>query len=505
MVELNRGIKWVPEHIRDGRFGNWLENNIDWALSRERFWGTPLPLWTDGDGDYVCIGSVAELEQRAGPQARRARSAPAGHRRRDVRARGPRVPARARGHRLLVRLRRDAVRAVALPVRERRRLREELPGRLHLRGHRSDARLVLHAARDRDDGLGPGRVQERDLPEPHRRPRRQEDVEVARQHHQSVRRVQRRRRRRAALALHGARRARRAEARVRRHHRRRREQLHQHVLEHVRVLRDVRAARRLRSQRATLPYEERPEIDRWILSLLEQTIATATAALDDYDALRAGAAIESFVDQLSNWYVRRNRRRFWKAASGADKQAAYSTLYECLETVNRLLAPFVPFISEAVHQNLVRAIAPDAPVSVHMAAWPRGDARRLDERLLAETSVVQRVVGLGRAARNSSKLKVRQPLARLLDPRARRARRGRGAAPRGPDPGRAQRQAPRAHRARRDARHVSHQAESARHRQALRQADSEDPRVSEDGRRRRDRGRRCARRDASVRRSTARP
>jgi isoleucyl-tRNA synthetase len=166
--------------------------------------------------------------------------------------------------------------------------------------------------------------------------------------------------------------------------------------------------------RADVSYAERPEIDRWILSLLDKAVATATAALDDYDALRAGAAIESFVDQLSNWYVRRNRRRFWKAASGTDKQAAYSTLYECLETVNRLLAPFVPFISEAVHQNLVRSVAPDAPLSVHMAVWPEVEAGRLDEQLLAETAVVQRVVGLGRAARNSSKLKVRQPLGRLL-------------------------------------------------------------------------------------------
>ena len=152
---------------------------------------------------------------------------------------------------------------------------------------------------------------------------------------------------------------------------------------------------------AQVPYAQRPEIDRWVLSLLEQTIATATAALDDYDALRAGAAIESFVDQLSNWYVRRNRRRFWKAASGGDKQAAYLTLYECLEVVNRLLAPFVPFISEAVHQNLVRAIAPEAPVSVHMAAWPESDARAARSRAARRD---RRRAARGRARPRSAQL-----------------------------------------------------------------------------------------------------
>jgi isoleucyl-tRNA synthetase len=163
-----------------------------------------------------------------------------------------------------------------------------------------------------------------------------------------------------------------------------------------------------------VPAASRPEIDRWILALLEQTIDTATTSLEDYDALRAGAAIETFVDQLSNWYVRRNRRRFWKAASGEDKQAAYLTLYECLETVTRLMAPFVPFIAERVYRNLVAGVQPRAPRSVHMAAWPVPNPQRLDRQLLAETQVVQRVVGLGRAARNASKLKVRQPLARLL-------------------------------------------------------------------------------------------
>jgi isoleucyl-tRNA synthetase len=94
LVALNRTINWVPEHIREGRFGNWLENNIDWALSRERFWGTPLPLWTDGQGDYICIGSLAELEKRAERKlgARRSRFTPAGHRRSYVQAQGPRVP-----------------------------------------------------------------------------------------------------------------------------------------------------------------------------------------------------------------------------------------------------------------------------------------------------------------------------------------------------------------------------------------------------------------------------
>ncbi len=416
-------------------------------------------------------------------------------------ARGPRVPPRRGSHRLLVRLGRHAVRAVALPVRESRRVREELPGGLHLRGDRSDARLVLHAARDRDDGLGPGGVQERHLPEPHRRPRRQEDVEVARQHHQPLRRVQRRGRGCAALALHGARRARRAEARLGRDHRRRREQLHQHVLEHVRVLRDVRAARRLRSHERKCRTRSGPEIDRWVLSLLEQTIATATAALDDYDALRAGAAIESFVDQLSNWYVRRNRRRFWKAASGSDKQAAYLTLYECLEVVNRLLAPFVPFISEAVHQNLVRAIAPEAPVSVHMAAWPESDARRLDRAAARRDR--RRAARRGARPRRAQLLEAqgapaaaRDCLIRVPDAAAEAAVR------RHEDQILDELNVKRLELIARDATLVtlSHQAESARHRQALRQADSGDPRLLGEGRRRRDRGRRRARRAADVRR-----
>jgi isoleucyl-tRNA synthetase len=159
---------------------------------------------------------------------------------------------------------------------------------------------------------------------------------------------------------------------------------------------------------------KRPEIDRWVLALLQHTTETVTDAMEAYDARGAGAAIESFVDQLSNWYVRRNRRRFWKAAAGDDKQAAYLTLYECLHVVHRLMAPMMPFLSEAMYQNLVRSVDADAPMSVHMADWPRVEPGKRDPALIEQFDVVQRVVGLGRSARNDTRLRVRQPLKRLL-------------------------------------------------------------------------------------------
>ena len=159
--------------------------------------------------------------------------------------------------------------------------------------------------------------------------------------------------------------------------------------------------------------EDRPEIDRWALSLAHQTIETTIAALDDFDAKTAGEAIESFVDQLSNWYVRRNRRRFWKSTDPDDKRAAYLTLYECLVAVHKLMAPFVPFLAEHVYQNLVRGIDAGAPESVHMANWPEADPAWKNDDLLFDIDVVQKVVGLARAARGQSGVRTRQPLSLL--------------------------------------------------------------------------------------------
>ena len=159
---------------------------------------------------------------------------------------------------------------------------------------------------------------------------------------------------------------------------------------------------------------DRPEIDRWAMALAYNTTAAVTGALDRFDAKSAGEAIESFIDQLSNWYVRRNRRRFWKSTDVDDKQSAYLTLYECLETATKLMAPFVPFIAESVYQNLVRGGDAAAPLSVHLAAWPEIDAAWRNDALLHDVGVVQKVVGLGRAARNTSGVRTRQPLSRLL-------------------------------------------------------------------------------------------
>ncbi len=125
------------------------------------------------------------------------------------------------------------------------------------------------------------------------------------------------------------------------------------------------------------PERQTPEyspLDRWLRSALHTLVRDVTEALETYDVLGATRPIEAFVDQLSNWYLRRSRRRFWKSESDADKQAAYATLYEALVTLSKLLAPTMPFLAEELYQNLVRTMDADAPVSVHLADWPEFDA-----------------------------------------------------------------------------------------------------------------------------------
>jgi isoleucyl-tRNA synthetase len=413
LVALNQTINWVPGHIREGRFGDWLENNIDWALSRERFWGTPLPLWTDGRGDYICIGSVAELEERSGRKLDR------------------------------LDLHRPAVDAVSFvhEGREYRRVPEVIdcwfdsgampfaqwhyPFENREAFERSFPADFICEAIDQTRGwfytlhaistLVEDSVAYRNV--------------VCLSHIVDADGKKMSKSLGNILNPYDVFDAVGADA-LRWHFTAR-------VAPDVQKRLSVEIVQEVASSfintlwntynffvlyanldgvdlKRRIPVAERPEIDRWALALLEQTVRTATEALDAYDAQRAGSAIESFVDQLSNWYVRLNRRRFWKAASGNDKQSAYLTLYECLDVLQRLMAPFMPFLSEAMYQNLVRPLDATALPSVHMSAWPGRSAERQNDNLLRETEVVQRVVGLGRSARNSAKLKVRQPLSRLL-------------------------------------------------------------------------------------------
>jgi len=151
-------------------------------------------------------------------------------------------------------------------------------------------------------------------------------------------------------------------------------------------------------------------LDRWILSRLHAVVGEVSDCLDNYDAAPATRCVEAFVDDLSNWYVRRSRRRFWKSEQDEDKGLAYWTLYECLVTLIKLLAPFIPFVTEEMYQNLVRSVDAGAPESVHHCGFPTANGALVDEKLMEDMALAIRIASLGRSARGLGGMKLRQPL-----------------------------------------------------------------------------------------------
>ncbi len=414
LVALNKTINWYPEHIKNGRFGNWLENNIDWALGRERYWGTPLPVWECEDCHHQeCLGSRAELSEKAGRDLSRLDL----HRPyvdeitylcAECGGKMKRVPE-------LIDVWFDSgsmpYAQWHYPFENQEQFARQYPADYiceavdQTRGWFYSLHAISTLLFDQVcfknviclglilDGEGLKMSKSRgNITEP---------WEVI---HQS-----------GADAMRWYMLTSSPPGQERRFS--------------MDLVADV-----VRNFTLTLwntysffvtyanldgwkpDPEARPEyseLDRWLRSTLHALIRDVTEAMETYDVLGATRPIETFVDQLSNWYLRRSRRRFWKSESDADKQAAYATLYEALVAVSKLLAPAMPFIADEIYQNLVREVDGSAPESVHLADWPGYDPTVIDEKLNREMSLVMKLASVGHAARNKANRKVRQPLSEV--------------------------------------------------------------------------------------------
>ncbi|MDY6842954.1 MAG: isoleucine--tRNA ligase, partial [Thermodesulfobacteriota bacterium] len=159
-----------------------------------------------------------------------------------------------------------------------------------------------------------------------------------------------------------------------------------------------------------VPFEKRPDFDRWILTELQQTITRCRVAFEDYNIRKASLAIEEFFENISNWYIRNNRRRFWLSLDDPDCKAAFETLFECLHVATRLAAPIIPFMTEKMYHNMVCSVIPNVPESIHLTEYPVYDQTKVDHELAEDMNAVLRLNRLSLSARESKKIKVRQPL-----------------------------------------------------------------------------------------------
>ncbi|MEI7924826.1 MAG: isoleucine--tRNA ligase [Chloroflexota bacterium] len=430
MVQNNRQIHWVPDHIQEGRFGEWLEGNIDWAVSRERYWGTPLPLWVCELCDHIeCIGSYDDLLARAlGDTGSAVRAAD-----------GSIDPHRPYIDRVEIgcpncngTMRRTPEVADAwfdsgampyaqwhYPFENEDTFESRFPADFiceavdQTRGWFYTLHALatlLNSTEDVESGVayqnviclghildGEGQKMSKsrgNVVDPWS-VLNQHGADAIRWYMYTASPPGNARRFSPDLVAETSRRF-------------------LSTLWNTYSFFVTYANTADFDPRAGVADAARTELDRWIRSELHQTVQRVTEALEGYEPADAARPIEAFVDQLSNWYVRRSRRRFWRSGEGADSQAAFATLYECLSTVAKLLAPFTPFIAETMYQNLVVGRMGDARDSVHLADWPEVDTDAIDERLSDDIALVQRMVSLGRGARAKAQTKVRQPLAAAI-------------------------------------------------------------------------------------------
>ena len=395
MLELNQEINWVPDHIQDGQFGRWLENARDWSITRNRFWGSPVPVWKSDDPTYPRIdvyGSFEQIERDFGRLPRNQDGEPDLHRPYvdDLVRPNPDDPT---GQSMMRRVA-DVLDVwfdsgsmsfaqVHVPVRERRDwFAAPLPGRLHRRVHRPDPRLVLHAAHPGHRDLRQAGVRELHQPRHRARLRRQQDVEVAAQLPRRARGLRPRRRRRDALVPDVvADPARRQPGRHRAGHPRLGAPGADPAVEQLVLLPALRQRRQ--AGRGTTPRASTAStdpLDRYLLAKCRDYVEEMTTALDAYAVADACDATRSFLDVLTNWYIRRSRDRFW-----GDNPAAFDTLYTVLEVVCRATAPLMPLTTEEVWRGLTGGR------SVHLADWPLVDELPADDALVAAMDQVREV------------------------------------------------------------------------------------------------------------------
>lgn len=428
----NRKLNWYPDYIRDGRFGDWLRNNIDWALSRERYWGAPLPIWVSEDeSEHLCVGSVKELEEltgrdlstldlhrpfideitfeRNGKQFKRvpytvdvwfesgAMPYAQWHypfENQDILARS--FPAdyiceaidQTRGwfyslHALATLLTDtgDANHSSGALAN----IAQNSPAfkNVIVLGHLVDEKGEK-MSKSKGNTVDPWTILDA------------QGADALRWYLFSVSPPETTKRFSQSL-------------------------VEDTVRDFLMTLWNTYSFFVLYANldnpdlTQDIPVESRPDIDRWLVAKVHQLIREVTHKLDEYDPTNACRLIRDFViNDLSNWYVRRNRRRFWKAEKDHDKGSAYKTLYEAIVTVAKLMAPMAPFVSEHIYRNLVLSIFPNEPESVHLAHWVNAEEDLIDTVLLHDMETLIRVVELGRAARSTAGVKVRQPLAEIL-------------------------------------------------------------------------------------------
>jgi isoleucyl-tRNA synthetase len=411
LLEENAKTDWHPPHIRDGRYGDWLTNNVDWALSRSRYWGTPLPIWRCAEEHLTAVGSLAEL----GALADRDLTDFDPHRPQidEVTFACPKCGQPAQRVPEVIDAWYDSgsmpFAQWGYPHRNREEFERQYPAQFiaeaidQTRGWFYTLMAVGTLVFDRssyETVLCLGHI----LAEDGRKMSKHlgnvlEPMALMEQHGADAVRW---------FMLAGG-----SPWSPRR--------IGDEVLDEVvrKVLLTywntaafftlyANASQWAPSTTAPSP-AMRPLVDRWLLSELQTTIDDVGAALDTFDPTRAARRLTNFIDDLSNWYVRRSRRRFWDG-----DPAALATLHETLDGLTRLLSPFVPFVTEAVWQSLVAEVDDSAPDSVHLARWPEAQEHLIDEELNSQMALVRRLVELGRAARAASKVKTRQPLARAL-------------------------------------------------------------------------------------------